>query len=270
MTGDDARSTNVPTISVVIPAWNEGAWLERTLRSIEANVRPLEIIVADNHSADATAAVARSHGCLVVMGGRPGAGRNAGARVARGDVIFFIDADVVVPRDVVPAVLRALDQRGLVGATLRTVPITDRATHALSYRLHHWYLRACDLARRPHGVGSFMAVRRLAFEAEGGFDEALQAGEDSEFWERLKRVGPVAYIASSHVYVSPRRFLLERPSSYARRCVWHGILGCLGVGEAHFTYLWKPYPSSIATRELALWGETEASDEILARSTLRL
>jgi glycosyltransferase involved in cell wall biosynthesis len=87
-----------PLASVVIPAYNAGAYLEEAIRSVlEQEYRPLEVIVVDDGSADRTAEVARSFGPPVRVLVQPhtgaGAARNAGAAVARGAWLAFLDAD---------------------------------------------------------------------------------------------------------------------------------------------------------------------------------
>src|SRR5512137_2631089 len=89
-----------PTLSVIIPTLNEAATLPRLLRALQAQTRPPdEIIVADAGSQDGTAEQACSLGAKVIPGGKPGPGRNAGARAAAGDLFLFLDADVLPPPD---------------------------------------------------------------------------------------------------------------------------------------------------------------------------
>src|SRR5688572_21460895 len=89
-------------ISFIIPAYNEELLLGRTLRALDDAARglgePFEIIVVDDASTDRTADVAREHGARVVSVNRRqiAATRNAGAREASGELLFFIDADTVV------------------------------------------------------------------------------------------------------------------------------------------------------------------------------
>ena len=94
-------------LTIIIPAFNEDAYLASTLDSIQAAVPQLrtsstvdiKVIVVDNNSKDATAAVARDKGAAVVNEPVQGISRarNAGARHVEGDVLVFVDADVIVP-----------------------------------------------------------------------------------------------------------------------------------------------------------------------------
>ena len=82
-------------ISIVIPAFNEEYYLPKLLDSIKRQTyKNYEIIVADADSKDKTRQIAKKHGCSIVKGGMPAAGRNSGAKSAKGDILLFLDADV--------------------------------------------------------------------------------------------------------------------------------------------------------------------------------
>src|SRR5215469_13565370 len=102
-------SQTVSMVSFVIPAWNEEALLGSTLKAIFAAAQPLnipfEVVVADDSSTDRTPEIARELASLVISINRRqiGATRNAGARSAAGDLLFFVDADTLVTPEVVRA-----------------------------------------------------------------------------------------------------------------------------------------------------------------------
>ena len=84
-------------VSIVVPTKNEEAYLPILLASLRGQTfQDFEIIVADAHSTDRTREIALQAGAKVVDGGMPGPGRNRGAAVAQGEIIFFFDADVIL------------------------------------------------------------------------------------------------------------------------------------------------------------------------------
>src|SRR2546423_13038001 len=103
-------------ISFIVPAHNEQAEIGRTLRAIDdaAGVvgQPYEIIVVDDASTDATAAVARQHNAIVlpVNHRQIAATRNSGGRAARGSRLFFVDADTTINARAVASALRVMDK----------------------------------------------------------------------------------------------------------------------------------------------------------------
>ena len=108
-------------ISFVIPAHNEAALIGRTLSAVRESTRhlsePSEVIVVDDASTDGTGEIARGHGARVVPVHfrRIAATRNAGAREAVGELLFFVDADTVVPARALRAAVRALRGGGVGG-----------------------------------------------------------------------------------------------------------------------------------------------------------
>src|SRR5262245_54183980 len=95
-------SSSAPTVSVVIPCYNQARYLSDAVSSVRQQThRPIECIVVDDGSTDGTSDVAVELGALVVRQTNNGvsAARNAGLRIARGDFIVFLDADDVLLPD---------------------------------------------------------------------------------------------------------------------------------------------------------------------------
>ena len=122
-----------PAISVIIPCYNEAELLPRLLTSIETARRAfsggpdaVEVVVADNGSTDGTAGIAEASGYQVASSTirRIGAVRNAGAAVARGAVVAFIDADSEIHPETFNVIAAFMDRADVVGgdcADLRDV-----------------------------------------------------------------------------------------------------------------------------------------------------
>ena len=192
-------------ISFVVPAYNEERLLGATLDAIHAAARaiehPYEIVVANDASTDATAAVARAHGARVVdcEHRQIARVRNTGARASSGDVLVFVDADTVISEAVVRASLAALE-RGAVGGGA-TVQIEGSqpwwgplVLFAIveSMRVMRW------------AAGCYVYCARQAFESAGGFDERLYVCEEIALSRSLQRVGRVV-ILRERVVTSGRK-----------------------------------------------------------------
>jgi GT2 family glycosyltransferase len=183
-------------ISIVIPVRDGARTLEACLRAACAAALPdNEVIVVDDGSVDDSAAIAARHSCRLVRLGRPrgaGAARNAGAGVARGEILFFTDADCMLgPRTLerAAAALRAAGPRAVVGGTYETRPFDPGFFPGFqAVFVNHHETRRPDA---PDYVATHaMAIRAGDFRASGGFDEHfLPILEDVELCHRLRRAG---------------------------------------------------------------------------------
>ena len=179
------------SLSVIIPAWNEAEWLPRTLTSIQhalATVqRDSEIIVVDNASTDATPRIARDAGCRVVFEPqrRISRARNAGAWVASGEILIFVDADTWPDAELLHATLAALDTGAVCGGGARVT------FDHLDQRIYRWGAAAWNAlsARLGLAAGCYVFCTREAFTAVGGFSERVYAGEEVFLSRALARWG---------------------------------------------------------------------------------
>src|SRR5438874_2201589 len=201
--------------SLIIPAYNEEAYIGATLESVERAARhafsgkpAIEMIVVDNASTDGTAAVAASYATKLVPESQRNVARarNAGASAATADVLVFLDADTLVPESFFSCIAEIMrDARCLGGSA--------DINHRPKRRWVHGYLALWRsfgrIARMAQGAAQFS--RRDAFASVGGYDERLFMGEDVDFYWRLrnfaKRKGSyVRFISELQVSPSPRRF----------------------------------------------------------------
>jgi glycosyltransferase involved in cell wall biosynthesis len=203
-------------LSVVIPAFNEEAYLGRTLDGLgraaaflrEKGGLAAELVVVDNDSSDATADVARGFGAAVLKEAQHNVAkvRNAGARAAVGDVLVFVDADTVVPDELLWRVVEVMSEPGRLGGAVDTSYSPARLSSKL-------YLRCWRLVGRLAGMaqGATQFCRSDVFLELNGYDETLFMGEDVDFYWRLKRLakrrrGSVGFIEDVRVAPSSRRF----------------------------------------------------------------
>lgn len=185
-------------ISVIVPAHN----CPRTLRACLAGLMATgcaeaEIIVVDDASTDDTAAVAWECGARVLCSPRqsgPGGARNFGAREAAGEIVFFVDADVVLHPDMLRRVLQMFDAHPGIAAMFGSYDMRPVAPGAVSqYRnlLHH-FVHQQGNSEASTFWGGCGAIRRSVFFDIGGFDEQkfpCPSIEDIELGYRLRSAG---------------------------------------------------------------------------------
>jgi GT2 family glycosyltransferase len=171
--------------SVIVATRNRAALLEGALASLHAQVGapPLEAIVVDNGSSDDTRAVAERHGATYVFEPQPNRAlaRNAGLARASGDIVLFVDDDVVLPPFFLAVHARAQDREtfphvvtgpiiNVPSAAVRPVPTFLNGSNA--------FFCTCNVS-----------VPRNALTAVGGFDASFDkyGWEDTELGVRLRR-----------------------------------------------------------------------------------
>ncbi len=198
-------------ISIIIPVLNEAGRLANLLpelRRRSETAAVLETIVVDGGSQDGSPGVAASLGARVLQAP---AGRarqmNAGARAARGEILYFLHADTLPPSGYDRWILQAMEG-GLQAGCFR-----------LRFHPPHWLLSAfawCTRINHPlcRGGDQSLFVPRPWFEGSGGFDEAFQIYEDNEFIGRLYRdydfrVLPAWVTTSSRRYQKAGVFRLQ-------------------------------------------------------------
>ena len=196
-------------VSVIIPTLNEAVYLPRLLEALQAQVRLAdEIIVADAGSTDGTVALAQAAGARIVPGGRPAAGRNAGARSAQGDLLLFLDADVVPAPNFVGAALEEFHAGGFDVAAPLVAPLSQRRIDLLLCEITNLLLQMVQEVA-PHAGGFCIFARRQTHEAIRGFDETALMAEDHDYVQRAARLGKFGMLTSVQIPVSVRRLEKE-------------------------------------------------------------
>ncbi len=184
-------------VSVVIPVHRGGPSFRECLAGFaDADPPPHEIIVVADGAEESDMATAGEFGVkALTTPGRagPASARNLGAHVATGDIVFFVDADVVVPPDVIETVAGVFGREPHVAAVFGSYDDAPAKSNFLSqYKnlSHHYYHQTAkeDASTFWSGCG---AVRRDAFLDAGGFEEAYgdPCIEDIEFGYRLRQAG---------------------------------------------------------------------------------
>ncbi len=194
------------TLSIIIPTKNEEDHLPSLLTSIKSqSLQPVDVIIADALSTDRTRQIAHQFDCVIVDGGLPGPGRNAGARVATGDVLLFLDADVQIHDNTFfERVMEEVEQRQLDVATTDLAPYDGNVFDKFGHDVYNRYVRF--VAKwRGHANGSFILARRSLHERIHGFDETVVFCEDHDYAHRGSRVGKYGILNTVTIGVSTRR-----------------------------------------------------------------
>ena len=194
-----APSSSPPVVSIVIPAYNAQAYLGDTLESaLNQTYRSFEIIVVDDGSTDATAAVAenyRSRGVRVLLQANAGAAaaRNRALLVARGKLVVLLDSDDLWEPDYLETMVQFLDRNPEVSIAFCNSRFFGESKHA-GKTYQEVYPPAppitfAKLAGQVSHVCLDAILRREVFKRVGMFDERLQAVEDFDLWLRALQAG---------------------------------------------------------------------------------
>lgn len=194
-------------LSIIIPTYNEEEYLPRLLASIRSQrFDGYEIVVADNRSTDRTREIATRFGARVVDGGMPGPGRNLGARAAKGDLLLFLDADVILPDvDWLADKVEQFERRNLDAATCLIKPLDGKLIDAFSHNVYNAHMLAMQFVHE-HAPGFCIFARKSLHDAIGGFDETVMLAEDHDYVRRASEFGKFRVLTGARIRVSVRRF----------------------------------------------------------------
>lgn len=182
-------------VSVIIPSKDSELTIERCLKSIIAqSYKPIEVIVVDCFSADSTRVIAESLGAQVIpQRSERSAARNLGAKFAKGEYLYFVDADHTLNCDVIATCVRAIQTADAVLVNDQDVKGSSKTSRLIASRRRVLSHDSLNIAPR--------FIRKAVFEELGGFDAELVAGEDLDLY---------------------RRFLLHHfKMAYSEAIVWH-------------------------------------------------
>ncbi len=197
MSWQRARRREAMRLSVIVPVYNGADFLRSSLPALRASTYPdFEMIVVDDGSTDASAAVARDAGATLLtmpQRGGPARARNHAARTAGGDVLVFIDADVCVHPDTLERIAAHLDANPEAVAVMGSYDDRPADPGFVSQykNLFHHFIHQHSRSNAWTFWAGCGAVRREVFLAAGGFSESYDRPciEDIELGARLAATG---------------------------------------------------------------------------------
>jgi glycosyltransferase involved in cell wall biosynthesis len=176
-----------PLASLIVTTKNESAVLERLLKSIKQQTyKHIELIVVDNRSTDNTLAIAKKYTKSVyTQGPERSSQRNFGAKKAKGQYLFFLDADMELSPTVVEECVEQIKKSTKIGAV--TVPeysIAKTFWEKVKGHERSFYNKEGDPT-----TDAARFFSQEAFKKVGGYDESITGPEDWDLPENVKRLG---------------------------------------------------------------------------------
>ena len=215
--------SDIPFVSIIIPALNEESNIKRCVESIQkvdSSGCDYEIIVVDNGSTDKTVEVAKDLEVRVFIKTDINiAGlRNFGVTIAQGNIFAFVDADCVVAKEWLQEALRELSDKQ-VGATGSNYKLYGKGS---------WVSRAWEFNKKTRKdrcevewiQSGNLIIKKESFDAVGGFDEQLNVCEDSDICYRIKDKG--YKIVSNKAIGSYHLGFAETLITFFKKQLWYG------------------------------------------------
>lgn len=215
-------------ISIITPTLNEEEFLPKLLKSIKKQkFKDYEIIVADAGSVDKTRKIAKKLGSGVVKGGLPAVGRNEGAKAAKGELLLFLDADVILPEKFLEKAIREFNRRNLEVASVQLDPQTSRKM--IKFLFERFYNYPVKKLERflPYGAMGYLIKKELHQKIKG-FDEKIKLCEDHDYVRRAAKLGKFGVLKGVKISISLRRFYKDG---------WLKVLLKYMSAELHYHFL---------------------------------
>jgi glycosyltransferase involved in cell wall biosynthesis len=232
------------TISIVIPAHNEGKYIEKCLKAITTNCDlyggATEVIVVDNNSTDDTFILASAFDVKVIKTSAttPAAVRNSGAKLAKNEILAFVDGDCIVTEQWLE----------LVNTAYRNEKVGAYGGQHVAPKDDNWVVTSWNPTELKHNYeekaklpGGNFSIRKAIFFEIGGFDESLTSAEDDHLSKQVLDLNYLCVLDSQNFIIH-----CGYPKSLVdifKKQQWHGKTqiqahGYLGDNVVLVTYVW--------------------------------
>jgi len=230
--------------SVIIPTYIEERVIQRTLKNLKRAIKDhdVEIIVVDSDSPDRTREIASSLNANVINLDKRGISlaRNAGARIATGDVLVFIDADSLVPNNFFNRLDIELTDFDVIGLSCNMMPDPNINPTFFEYFFYKVWSTVKIFAHKlkPCTTGeNGIIIRTSVFNKIGGFNEDLPVIEDLDFVFRASKHGKFPLLRDTIIKDSIRRFRKIGAASFIRiylsNWIYYTFMGSSKIKEWH-------------------------------------
>lgn len=193
-------------VSVIVPTLNEEKEIAACLKAIRNQDTNLsyELIVSDGYSKDRTVEIAERYADKVVFA-RKGIwrGRNKGARISKGKVLIFIDADTQIPPNYIDVVYSVLKDKSIAALTCGFTFSKESRKLSMAAKLLNQYFAFRYLSNRGILSGFNLCTTRRIFRKVGGFPNSPI--EDGKFGEKASEFGRIVFLPEPRVITSARR-----------------------------------------------------------------
>jgi len=217
-------------ISIIIPTYNDKDNLEKCLSAIlNSSYKPYEVIVIDDASTDNSKEVVDKFGYKYIRlekNSGQATARNAGVKIAKGDILFFIDSDVGIRKDTIAKVAKAYEDPKIKvyqGIASKTPLNKGFGPELMALR---WYYLLHKIREASFVYSHVFSIRKSIFDEIGGFNESFKhpgAGEEFEIGHRLRKkyliyTDPELLVEHRFQNILPRAHTL-----YKRAYIWASL-----------------------------------------------
>jgi len=251
-------------VSVIVPVFNGAEDLERCLAAINCCDWPaFECIVVDDVSTDPQIfEIANRHGARFVrlkQRSGPGLARNAGVEEARGEIIFFTDADVLLHNDAIGNAMKALESNPGIAAVFGSYddkPDFDSLLSRYRNLYHHWNHQIANEEASTFWTGCG-AIRKDVFVELGGFSSTYERPsiEDIELGYRLRDAGYRIHLLKTMLGTHLKHWKFRdmvRTDIFQRGVPWVALLWQYRSAPSDLNLNWRARTATISAALLAV------------------
>lgn len=222
-----------PLISIIIPVLEEAKIIENTLKRYPSELLrkySAELIISDGGSNDNTVVLCKDKVNKVFVHKEESRqtiaeGRNKGAELAEGEILFFINADTEAENlENLLKLLISWDEegspiRGFDALATTVLPMYEKLNFKdkFFYFLMNKYFNLLNVIGVGMGRGECQIVKKEIFYKVGCYNDKIVAGEDFDLYRRIAKAGKVKFLTNTIIYESPRRF---KEQGYLKTLSW--------------------------------------------------